>query len=96
MILRNTRSTWFHYCRDIMLKYMDSTFETLERRENSLNIRQQIWLMKIVETFPVAVHNQTVETLVSIIKDWIPPSTVILNDCWASHSTLCISGTHTR
>jgi len=32
MTLRNIRSTWFHYCQDIMLKYMDSTFETLERK----------------------------------------------------------------
>jgi len=52
--------------------------------------------MKIVETFPVAVHNQTVETLVSIINNWFPPGTVIISDCWASHSTLCIRGTPTK
>lgn len=40
----------------------------------------------------IAVHNQTVVPLVSIIKDWIPPGTVIISDCWASHSTLYIRG----
>jgi hypothetical protein len=58
--------------------------------------------MKTAETLPAAIHNQTVETFTSIIKDWIPPGTVsisdstvsisdgtvIISDFWASHSTL--------
>jgi len=39
------------------------------------------------KTFLVPVTDRTVDTLVTIIKNWIEPGTRIISDCWAAYRT---------
>jgi hypothetical protein len=40
------------------------------------------------QTFLVAVHDRSTETLIGLIKQWILPGTTIISDCWKVYSSL--------
>jgi len=40
------------------------------------------------QTFLVAMHERSAETLIGLIKQWILPGTTIISDCWVAYSSL--------
>jgi len=40
------------------------------------------------QTFLVAVHDRSAETLIGLIKQWILPGTTIISNCCAAYSSL--------
>jgi hypothetical protein len=67
---------------------MESTFETLERQGKQPEYMTAYMANENSSNTASWSSQPTVESLVSIMKDWIPPGTVIISDCWESHSTL--------
>ncbi|XP_035226609.1 uncharacterized protein LOC118198937 [Stegodyphus dumicola] len=40
------------------------------------------------DSFFVAVHDGTAQTLISVIQEWIRPGTTIITDCWRAYRSL--------
>jgi transposase-like protein len=68
-----------------------------KRKYNRGHYIEEQWVFGGIERgtanfFIVPIPNQTADTLLENIKEWIHPGTTIISDCWSSYNRLGMQG----
>ncbi|KAF8794324.1 hypothetical protein HNY73_002315 [Argiope bruennichi] len=98
----STLSDWKQFVNERILEYVEENSEKIvevdeskfgKRKYNRGHLVEGQWVFGGVErgsgrTFLVAVHDRKAETLVSCIKQWIEPGTIIYSDYWKAYDSL--------
>ncbi|GFX76199.1 mitotic-spindle organizing protein 2A [Trichonephila clavipes] len=79
---KNTVVDWYMFCREVCMVAVFNESEPLGGEGKIVEIDESMFRkMKVVP-------NRTKEELLSVIKEWVVPGSVIISDCWKAYNCL--------
>ncbi|GFW31076.1 mitotic-spindle organizing protein 2A [Trichonephila clavipes] len=83
---KNTVVDWYMFCREVCMAAILKESEPLGGEGKIVEIDESMFgKMKVVP-------NRTKEELLSVIKEWVVPGSVIISDCWRAYNCLSHEG----
>ncbi|GFT06715.1 mitotic-spindle organizing protein 2A [Trichonephila clavipes] len=83
---KNTVVDWYMFCREVCMAAVLKESEPLGGEGKIVEIDESMFgKMKVVP-------NRTKEELLSVIKEWVVPGSVIISDCWKAYDCLSHEG----
>ncbi|GFU43807.1 mitotic-spindle organizing protein 2A [Trichonephila clavipes] len=83
---KNTVVDWYMFCREVCMAAILKESEPLGGEGKIVEIDESMFgKMKVVT-------NRTKEELLSVIKEWVVPGSVIISDCWRAYNCLSHEG----